>query len=616
MHALPFLHRRLCSPSANSIQSASSLLGQPSRRAQILTPSSRLPFSSFFAPSSPPKRTFSTPPLSSFQEPRKASTFWAITFTILFVCGGVWIKDKYRPLGSNFPQITTASAGPNLQEQDVFLLKNMSTEATPGTVGNLTPEQEVKLQEFWVLMFKVCGVSLGEIEETEERPATPLQEKKPAPKRRFGFWGGGAPEKDESTTVNGAANGVASLTITDGDDKFGTSKEFQKALVEMKPEEIRTSFWNMVKQDNPDSLLLRFLRARKWDVKKALMMLIATIRWRLLEAKVDDDIMVHGEHLALEQIENGTPAEKKKAEDMMKQFHMGKSFLHGVDKSGRPICYVRVRLHRASDQSTEALDRFTIFTIESARLMLQPPVETACIIFDMTDFTLANMDYHPVKFMIKCFEANYPESLGVVLIHKAPWIFSSSCAPLYLSLTMLIYALGIWNIIKGWLDPVVAAKIQFTKNLQDLEEFIPRDRIIKELEGDEDWEYKYVEVKPGENTSIKDTSKRDTLVAQRQTLAKELQTSTIDWIAASRKKESDQVKGAADKRKDLIERLRVQYWEMDPYVRCTTLYDRLGVVQGGGRVNFYPLAVESTDENEKPKENGAASTNGVFEVKA
>ena len=35
-------------------------------------------------------------------------------------------------------------------------------------------------------------------------------------------------------------------------------------------------------------------------------------------------------------------------------------------------------------------------------------------------------DYAPVKFMIKCFEANYPESLGAVLIHKAPWLFSSS----------------------------------------------------------------------------------------------------------------------------------------------------------------------------------------------
>lgn len=27
--------------------------------------------------------------------------------------------------------------------------------------------------------------------------------------------------------------------------------------------------------------------------------------------------------------------------------------------------------------------------------------------------------------MVKCFEANYPESLGVVLVHKSPWIFSS-----------------------------------------------------------------------------------------------------------------------------------------------------------------------------------------------
>lgn len=25
--------------------------------------------------------------------------------------------------------------------------------------------------------------------------------------------------------------------------------------------------------------------------------------------------------------------------------------------------------------------------------------------------------------MIKCFEANYPESLGSVLVHKSPWIF-------------------------------------------------------------------------------------------------------------------------------------------------------------------------------------------------
>lgn len=41
----------------------------------------------------------------------------------------------------------------------------------------------------------------------------------------------------------------------------------------------------------------------------------------------------------------------------------------------------------------------------------------------MTGFSMANMDYAPVKFMVKCFEANYPECLGAVLVHKAPWIF-------------------------------------------------------------------------------------------------------------------------------------------------------------------------------------------------
>jgi hypothetical protein len=39
---------------------------------------------------------------------------------------------------------------------------------------------------------------------------------------------------------------------------------------------------------------------------------------------------------------------------------------------------------------------------------------------------MANMDYTPVKFMIKCFEANYPESLGAVLVHNAPWIFQGT----------------------------------------------------------------------------------------------------------------------------------------------------------------------------------------------
>ncbi|KAG2418065.1 hypothetical protein HFD88_001165 [Aspergillus terreus] len=474
----------------------------------------------------------------------------------------------------------------------------MPIEAAPGTVGNLTPDQEAKLREFWILLFKLFGIKIEGLEEPNgdaPAPPSPTQDKKKQSKRRFTFWGkSNEEEADDSASLksaNGVSSSLASLSITDGDDKFGQTKDFQKALVDMKPEEIRTTFWNMVKQDNPDALLLRFLRARKWDVKKALIMLISTIRWRLLEVNVDDDIMRNGEHLALKQSKSSDPKEKKKGEDFLMQMRMGKSFLHGVDKHGRPICVIRVRLHRAADQSTEALDRFTVYTIESARMMLAPPVETACIIFDMTDFALANMDYHPVKFMIKCFEANYPESLGVVLIHKAPWIFSS-----------------IWNIIKGWLDPVVAAKIHFTKNYEELQEFIPKEQIMKELEGEENWEYKYVEIQPDENKAMEDTSKRDELVAQRQKLAQEMQDATIEWLKASSKKDEEGVKSASEKRKDLTEKLRVQYWETDPYVRSRSLYDRLNVIQGGGKIEFYP---KEAMEAGNAAANGAKAGNGT-----
>ncbi|KAJ5971692.1 uncharacterized protein N7479_001610 [Penicillium vulpinum] len=512
-------------------------------------------------------------PFSTRPDPRQASSFWTLTFTLAIVGGGAWLQNKY--LNSK----VTVTPQPLLPENPTLgvidTLATMPVKPAPGTVGNLTPDQEVKLKEFWVLALKVFGLTLEELEApqstTSDAPTpAPAQDKKKS-KSRWGIW-----SSSDDNTKGSSDSSVAAISIGDGDDKYGQSKEFKQALEDMKPEEIRTAFWSMVKGDNPDSLLLRFLRARKWDTKKALVMLISTMRWRLLEMHVDDDIMFNGEPSALKQSQGSDPKEKKKGEDFITQMRMGKSFLHGVDRSGRPICVVRVRLHKAGDQDNEGLERFTVYTIETARLLLASPIETATIIFDMTDFGMANMDYAPVKFMIKCFEANYPESLGAVLIHKAPWIFSS-----------------IWSVIKGWLDPVVASKIHFTKNRQDLEHYIHPSQIMKELDGDEDWVYNYVEVPENENPCMADKEKRDTLMAERQKLAKDIQDTTIEWIRASFKKETDAASAAEEKRKNLIEQLRAQYWVLDPYVRARSLYDRLNIVQGGGKINFYPDSKEA-----------------------
>ena len=343
MHACFRLRHRLVRPSANSFLLPSST----PLRARIPGPLKRSPI---LLRSSPPTRSFSTLPPSTAREPKRAApSFWTIAFTLLLIGGGKWIHNRYLDPAKELDEASQLAQ----QQQEPFLgvidlLQTMPIEAPPGTVGNLTREQEAKLQEFWLLALKTFGVNLDSAKQS------------------------GSESKDTSVT-----SGLASLSVNDGDDKHGQSKEFQQALADTSPDEFRVTFWNMVKHDNPDSLFLRFLRARKWDVKKAFIMFISTIRWRSKEILVDNDVMKNGEGHALKQSQSSDPAEKKKGQEFLDQMRRGKSYLHGVDKFGRPICVVRVRLHRAADQSEETVERYTVYLIESTRMVLAPPVETA-----------------------------------------------------------------------------------------------------------------------------------------------------------------------------------------------------------------------------------------------
>jgi hypothetical protein len=466
----------------------------------------------------------------------------------------------------------------------------MTGEALPGRPGTLTPDQEERLREFWIATLQVFGVleakdlngnGHAETLNGRDRANTSSSTKRPKKKRLSMFRSKNKEDDTDSVTS------TESHQVSDADDKYGQTKEFHDALANMPPELLRTTFWSMVKHDHPDALLLRFLRARKWDVEKALVMMVSTMRWRV-NVNVDDDIMKNGELGMMDSASSSDAAKKKLGHDFLAQMRLGKSFLHGLDKSGRPMCFVRVRLHRQGEQSEESLERYTIFVIESARMVLSPPVDTACVVFDMTGFSMANMDYAPVKFMIKCFEANYPESLGVVLVHKAPWVFQ-----------------GIWKIIKGWLDPVVASKVQFTNNDAEMEEFVPKSQIIKELGGHEDWAYNYVEPVPGENDLLKDTATRDRLIAERETIVRDYEKSTLDWIHGS-----GDVSAVKLRRNELANALKEDYWRLDPYLRARSFYDRTGMINPGGKISFYPgvehsAPVSTTNLNEKPIETHA-----------
>lgn len=406
----------------------------------------------------------------------------------------------------------------------------MTVATQAGRYGNLTPEQTLKLKDMWAHLLGAMGVldeaTAKQLSASVHTGGAAASEA-PAPKKSGGglFGRKKAPEPEED---------------------LANQASFKDVLGTISIEQLRLAFWNMVRCDNPDNLLLRFLRARKWDVPKALSMMAATFKWRLQEGDVEE-IEFKGELGAL----------KENDEEFLLQLRSKKAYIHGRDLEGRPIVYVRPRFHNPKAQKEKCIENFTVHIIETARLTLNDPVDTAGVLFDLSGFALSNMDYAAVKFIIKCFEAHYPECLGVLLIHKAPWIFS-----------------GIWNIIKNWLDPVVASKIHFTKNTADLEKYIPKKYIPKELGGDDPFVYEYIEPKEGEGDRLQDEATRNQMLQERISIYGGLEKNTIDWIKSSKANEGP----ILQERTELTKKLRSQYWQIDPYLRAPSILDRLGEI--------------------------------------
>lgn len=376
---LPLLEKSFSSPSYPTQLPPFSLRYRPLRR----NPPTCAPISQrhrHHRTSSPPPT-----PVVKYQSLQASTSSYLLFFAV--ACGSAFIvnhlvrnksseaHDPPQPLG----EFTKPKSKVTKDNTDPY---HTDMPIPPGHVGNLTPEQETKLREFWTAVLKVFGVEnphhVGGTETPLTEDATSISEvdakDKKKPKKRLGLFR----KHDDKDSSNGAVTPTKDPSAhTDADDKYGQVKEYQEILATQSPESLRAAFWGMVKSDHPDGLLLRFLRARKWDVDKALVMLVSTMRWRSQEQHVDDDVVLNGEGGALEDSKSSDPAVRKEGEDFLTQLRLGKSFLHGTDKDGRPLCFVRCRLHRGGEQSERSMERYTVYVIETARLALRAPVETA-----------------------------------------------------------------------------------------------------------------------------------------------------------------------------------------------------------------------------------------------
>jgi len=124
-----------------------------------------------------------------------------------------------------------------------------------GYRGNLDDEQQQALREMWRRFFELYKKNVSRSEELDKK---------------------GGPKAAKTSSNDSSKNEKDGKDIPK-DDK---AKEEAKKLEEMKEMNqfldtyggpyLRRALWEFVKHDNPDSGMLRFLRARKWDVDRAL----------------------------------------------------------------------------------------------------------------------------------------------------------------------------------------------------------------------------------------------------------------------------------------------------------------------------------------------------------
>ncbi|GAA5871099.1 hypothetical protein JCM16303_001688 [Sporobolomyces ruberrimus] len=227
-------------------------------------------------------------------------------------------------------------------------------------------------------------------------------------------------------------------------------------------EELRVEgFYDPSKHD--DAMLLRFLRARKFDVPAAKKMWVDTQKWK--QSFHVDELYETFEY-----------SEKPQVDKLYPRFY------HKTDVDGRPIYIEQLgkldltELYKVTtpERQIQSLvveyekfqrDRLPICSELSGHL-----IETSCTIMDLKGVGLRS--FYQVKSYVQEASAvsqnNYPESMGKFYVINAPFGFST-----------------VWSLVKGWLDPATVAKIHIlgSSYQSELLRQCPADSLPKFLGG-------------------------------------------------------------------------------------------------------------------------------------
>ncbi|EPS43446.1 hypothetical protein H072_2574 [Dactylellina haptotyla CBS 200.50] len=209
--------------------------------------------------------------------------------------------------------------------------------------------------------------------------------------------------------------------------------------------------------------MLRYLRARKFDVKLAKEMYVNAEKWRK-----EEDL----DHV----VQTWDYPEKPEVFEYYPQFY------HKIDKDGRPV-YIeklgKINLTELRKITTEErmlrnlayeYEKFADPRLPACSRRANRLIETCCTIMDLKGVGITTIPsaYGYLKKASTISQDYYPERLGRLFIINAPWGFST-----------------VWGMISGWLDPVTVKKISVlgSSYQKDLLGQIPAENLPVEYGG-------------------------------------------------------------------------------------------------------------------------------------
>lgn len=198
-----------------------------------------------------------------------------------------------------------------------------------------------------------------------------------------------------------------------------------------------------------DASIVRYLAAYDGNVDKAICSLKRTLAFR--EASFPS------------RLEAGT---------FKNEFLAGKAFWRGVDREGRPVLYIKARLHVSSERQMEESLDFTVWTLEvGLQLMSQQKKAQFVIVYDAGQVGRTNLDYQLVKEMMK-LQSFYANLLYRVHIVNGSFLFNT-----------------LFRIIRSALEKKTADKLTSVRTMEELYQSIAPSQLVSDYSGEDNYEY-------------------------------------------------------------------------------------------------------------------------------